>query len=429
MQYYNVHTHSFTMNNAPRNFLQLYLPKPLANAIDTITDVKVGSFLIQKLLNTFGGNGGKRYSSFLNIGKSKYQLKVFEDLREQYKDDSTIKFVALTMDMEKCGAGDSSSGYEGQLEEILQVKKRYPDHLLLFLGIDPRWKLSGIELRDTVIKYFETKLSANNGRLIYPFIGLKIYPSMGFYPFDIRLKETFEWAALNNVPVLSHCNYLGGIYNNDQAYIDGILNTRDPYNQNAIYPADGVKYEPQKMIGRWILGRQKSTNNLNKCSYFMEPAAFETLLKYFEASGKPLKLCLAHFGGGNQITAFKKPEKADMEDKVPYGISGENWFVKIKHMMKHFSTLYTDISYALHDSDIHDILLGEIDNSDYGSRVLFGTDFFLTERESPELDTYRIFKQAASNSQKYQDKTAWDRAASINIEGFLNSKFYNGNVI
>jgi hypothetical protein len=161
----------------------------------------------------------------------------------------------------------------------------------------------------------------------------------------------------------------------------------------------------------------------------MEPAAFETLLKAFKESGKPLKLCLAHFGGGNQITAFKKPEKANAEDKVPYGMSGENWFVKIRKMMKDYPSLYTDISYALHDPKIHDILLSEIDNSDYGSRVMFGTDFFLTERENPELNTYQTFKKAANDAKKYSGITAWDRAASINIENFLRSRFYDGKVI
>ena len=54
---------------------------------------------------------------------------------------------------------------------------------------------------------------------------------MGFYAFDAKLKETFEWAADNGVPVISHCIYLGGIYTNDTSYIKGNLNPYDPYSK------------------------------------------------------------------------------------------------------------------------------------------------------------------------------------------------------
>ncbi|MBV4360500.1 amidohydrolase family protein [Pinibacter aurantiacus] len=418
MQYYNVHTHSFTMNNAPKDFLQLYLPKAVANLVDKITDVQAGSWLIQKILENVGGNGGKRYASFLKIGKSRNQLEVFRQLKDQYKDTS-FKFVALTMEMEQCGAGKSSSGYEGQLEEIISVKKQFPDNLLLFLGIDPRWKSNGFELRDTVIKYFEQKIDVGNNRTVYPFVGLKMYPSMGFYPFDEKLKPTFAWAAENNVPVLSHCNFLGGIYNNDAGFINTIIKSNDPYNGNAMYPPNGVTYSDQKKFGRWIMGRQKSRNNLNRCSYFMEPYAFYTLMDYFKKNGTPLKLCLAHFGGGNQINAILKPEKADEEDLRPYGAKNENWYTQIKSMMTEFPSLYTDISYALADETIHDQMIADIQNPSYAGRVMFGTDYFLTEREGPEMGTYEKFRHDASVS-----GNAWDIAAHYSIEKFLGGSKY-----
>jgi len=87
------------MNNAPQKFLHLYLPGILANAIDKITNVQAGSVAVQKLLKTFGGNGGNRYASFLKIGKSTDQLEVFKTLAAQYPDDTSFKFVGLTMDM------------------------------------------------------------------------------------------------------------------------------------------------------------------------------------------------------------------------------------------------------------------------------------------------------------------------------------------
>ena len=54
------------------------------------------------------------------------------------------------------------------------------------MGIDPRWKYSGDELRDVVKGYFGKKIQVSSTRSVYPFVGLKIYPSMGFYGFDER---------------------------------------------------------------------------------------------------------------------------------------------------------------------------------------------------------------------------------------------------
>lgn len=429
MQYYNVHSHTFTMRNAPEKFLHLYLPGFLADAVDKITETQAGSLAIEKLLKLVGGNGGKRYASFLQIGKSTGQPVVFKKLMDAYPEDRNIRFVGLTMDMEHCGAGSSVSGYEGQLQEILEVKRAYPDNLLLFLGIDPRWKATGTELLDTVKKYFETRLRVNETRLVNPFVGIKIYPSMGFYPFDERLMKTFEWAAENGVPVLSHCSYLGGIFNNNEAEIDAVLSWPDVYNGNQVYPAGGIQYEKQKGFWKWIFGRQKSTNNLNKCSWLMEPAAFETLLRHFTSKGTPLKLCLAHFGGGNQVKSFLQGDRADEEEKNPYGVLRKNWFEQTRDMMSRFPGLYTDVAYALADTTIHDQLIKEIGNPVYGDRVMFGTDFFLTEREGPEYETHVAFKKAAMSAGTVNGVTVWDRAAGTNIETFLKSRFYDGNVI
>ncbi len=408
--------------------MQLYLPPLAAHLIDSVTSTKAGANSVAWILKRVGGNGGKRYASFLRIGKSKNQQEVFVDLMKQYKDDSNMKFVALTMNMDNCGAGNSISGFEGQLEEILEVKRQFPDQLLIFLGVDPRWKRNGLELKQTVENYFNKKLVVHAKREVYPFVGIKIYPSMGFYPFDERLKETFDWAAEQGIPILSHCNYLGGIFNNDGEYVRANLMKFNPYT-NMNYPPAAIAYKEQKSTIKWILGRQKADNNLNRCSYFMEPASFEDILDYYEKKGTPLKICLAHFGGGNQVMAAAPGAKASPENKAPYGLKNSNWFNQIKTLMTKYESLYTDISYALHDRSIHTTLLIESDDPSYGGRIMFGTDFFLTERESAEKDTYRLFKESAIAWKGNTQPTAWDRIAGSNIESFLKSRYYNGTVI
>ncbi len=413
MQYFNIHCHVFTMRNAPKQFLQLYLPKWLANQMVNITSTTLGSKIVKNLLNFLGGNGGKRYASFLAIGQSLNQVEVFEQLRDQYE-DKNLKFNALTMNMEGCGAGPSSSGFEGQLEEILVVKKRYPDLLNIFLGIDPRWKTGGSLLKQTVENYFDTPLKLNDNRSVNPFCGLKIYPSIGFYPFDWRLMSTFEWAAENKVPVLSHCNYLGGIYNNDPVYLKSILSCNDPYNNNESYVG---KYIIENKFKTWLLGT-RNKDNKNSCSYFLEPAAYETLLAYFKKKENPLKLCLAHFGGENEI-------KDSNSNNTPYGIAGVNWFNQIKSLMTKYDNLYTDISYAVHDENLFDIFIEELNNPIYGNRILFGTDFFLTEKEQAEKNNYMNFKEYAIGKplSNYGNVMAWDQIAGTNVQNFLSSKY------
>ncbi len=415
MQYYNVHSHVFTMNNAPKRFLHLYLPDFLASAVDKITNTKAGAKAIEKLLSTLGGNGGKRYASFLAIGKSNDQLEVFKKLKAQY-DDNNMRFIGLSMNMEYCGAGASVSGYEGQLEEILNIKRQFPENLDIFLGIDPRWKPDGKTLKETVEKYFNTDLKINDSKSVKPFCGIKIYPSMGFYAFDARLMETFEWAAEHGVPVLSHCSYLGGVYNNDTDYVKNHLNQPDPYTGQPYRS----QYIEEKSFKHWIFGTKTSNNNLNTCSYFMEPVSFISLMNHFQGKPKPLKICLAHFGGGNQI-------KDPTNSKIPYGNGQKNWFLQLQEMLGKYESLYTDISYALHDDSLFRTFFEELNQPQYGKRIMFGTDYFLTEREQAENETYSKFKKEAMDTplSNFQNISAWDQSARNNIADFLKSDYHD----
>jgi predicted TIM-barrel fold metal-dependent hydrolase len=424
MQFFNVHSHIFNMRNAPKRFLHMYLPDFAANLIDRLTNTEIGASTFAFLLSKLGGNGGKRYASFLQVGKSRNQREIFENLKSQY-DDPHLKIVALTMYMEKCGAGPTETGFEGQLEGILEVKKEYPDNLLVFLGIDPRWKRSGQELRETVERYFNAQIKVNATRSVYPFAGLKIYPSMGFYAFDEKLKETFEWAAEMGVPVLTHCSYLGGLYSNDTNHVNDSLNPVDTYA--------GVKYsetfgpgtppphpDKSRKLLKWILGRRENMRNLNTCSYFMEPVSFKTLLDYHSKKEHPLKICFAHFGGENHVLdEYHERSSGDI-----FGMTQENWCAQIKDLMlKYPKSVYTDIAYAVGNSKTHPAFWKELQNPAFADKIMFGTDFFMTERILPEKDDYAMFKKYAL-PKIIGNKNAWEIMASQNIETFLTSRYY-----
>ena len=431
MAYHNMHTHIFTMKNSPENFLHLYMPGFAAEAVDKITSTKAGAGAIEWLLNKIGGKGGKKYASFLHVGKSASQLDVFRDLLDQYE-DSSMKITALTLNMEKLGAGKSISGFEGQLEEIVTVKRRYPDRLLIFLSVDPRWKETAAEIVSRVKAYFDTRVQINATRpSVSAFAGIKLYPSTGFYVFDEKLKPTFEWAAENEVPILTHCNYLGGIFNNDRKFLDIILRHRNPYT-GSYHEAPAKHHKLQSKFMKRVMGTQSAINNQYYSSYFLEPCSYRDKLKYFRDDfKKPLKICMAHFGGNHhmklQHELSKDPAKGDPGNY--YGVlPGNNWTRQIQDLMTEFDSVYTDISYALTDEKTHEFIFSEMNNPAYNERILFGTDFFMTEREEQERNTYNKFKKAALlhvvKKKDGTETTAWDMMAGENVERFLKSRYY-----
>jgi hypothetical protein len=77
------------------------------------------------------------------------------------------------------------------------------------------------------------------------------------------------------------------------------------------------------------------------------------------------------------------------------------------------------------------LIANDLEDASLGDKILFGTDFFLTEQELPERQDYTAFKTTAQKHlmQRVSGLTAWDVIASRNPEAFLHSKYYDGKVI
>ena len=132
------------------------MPAFLASGVDNFTNTGTGSWLIRQLAS-FNSGMLKRYATFLQIGKSKDQIAVFKDLMSRYPNEA-IQFVTLCQNLEYLGVGRSVSGFEGQIEEVIRIKKTYPNQIIPFFGLDPRWKNSGTEIRKTVESYLKNIL-------------------------------------------------------------------------------------------------------------------------------------------------------------------------------------------------------------------------------------------------------------------------------
>ena len=77
----------------------------------------------------------------------------------------------------------------------------------------------------------------------------------------------------------------------------------------------------------------------------------------------------------------------------PIGVNPINWFDQITGLMMKYKSVYTDVSYTLHDESLHQKIFDEALDLNYGDRIMFGTDFFMTEKNKKEYDTYIDFKK------------------------------------
>jgi uncharacterized protein len=232
------------------------------------------------------------------------------------------------------------------------------------------------------------------------FAGIKLYPALGFFPFDSRLNELYEYAQANRIPVMAHCTRVGS------QYIGSNIQALVPVNISGIYPSatDNRALVAQNNIqarintyykNNWILNNRLG-NNDRACDLFGHPENYEVLLCNYP----DLKICLAHMGGSNEIYC----DKPEDELKEIWQVDPVKWFERIKAMMVQYPNLYTDISYTLSsfvDKDFNpdanflgplNAFLTAKDNNgnELHHRVLFGTDFFMTEQEMRESELYNV---------------------------------------
>jgi len=182
-------------------------------------------------------------------------------------------------------------------------------------------------------------------------------------------------------------------------YIGNLVESLIPEEPEMIMPdtpSPNAKKAREEIIARikrfrekgWI-ENSKMGNNDSACDLFGHPQNFVPVLEKYPK----LKICLAHMGGSEEIP--KEPPSALKEIREADGYS---WFELIKSMMRQYPSLYTDISYTLADLNKKAIreriieFLNTKDNSaeakPLADRVLFGTDFFMTEREGAETELY-----------------------------------------
>lgn len=323
----NCHTHIFTTCHVPENFLPLglvrfmtkyRLSRPLARVLNSVNPFSTNDLF-------------DRYARFIEQGDQLSQEDILKGLMKSYPDDA--RFVVLSMDMDFMGAGAAQFDFLDQLMELAALKKTYDERVLPFICVDPR--RPGI--LDLVKRFVEE----------HRFAGIKLYPPLGFYPFDERLFPVYDYAQQRSIPIIAHCSR-GGIY-----------------YRGHIPDAWLIHPKTAQQLDR--------TGNATFTQHFTDPANYRYVLEQF----KDLKICFAHFGGDDEWQLY--------EDEPDPAVYEASWFYKIRQLLKRWPNTYTDIAYTLADFDRLALLSVTLQEPDLRKRILFGSDFYMADQECSEF--------------------------------------------
>ena len=323
---YNCHIHTFLEKDIPRRYLPLGLVRLLAST----PGFQLVGFVLNALNPVTSNDQFKRYRKIIEIGRYNNQKEIFEECQKFYPVNS--KFVVASMDMEFMNAGRVPRKYKEQLKELAELKSIYPDAILPFVHLDPR--------RPGMMDILKSCIEDWN------FAGIKIYPSLGYFPYDVRLKPMYEYAEKYDLPIISHCS---------------------PYNPtyNRSWP-----YEIKAMLSGSKIPLDLDTRNRKRlCSNFANPLNYPFVLDEY----KKLRICLAHFGSEYYWTRYlDHPEDKD------------NWLILIKDMMEKYPNLYTDISYTLNNQEFFPLLKVLLADPKIREQILFGSDYYMVEYKATE---------------------------------------------
>ncbi|MBS2097451.1 amidohydrolase family protein [Carboxylicivirga linearis] len=351
---YNSHIHTFKESDIPRRFLPLGLVRILAT--------KAGFRVVSKLMNNINPFSDEdtfdRYIRFVEIGRMPSQQAIFERCSKFYPDET--QFAILAMDMAYMGAGKVPRNYKEQLKELGDLKKTHPQ-VMPFIHVDPR--------REGIMDLLKQSIEEWN------FEGVKIYPPLGYFPYDERMYPVYEYCQQNNLPVITHCS---------------------PFNP--------VRFKGKKKELIKLLSKSKTPINTKRkkrkelCAYFTHPKNWEYVMNDFP----DLKISLAHFGSAYYWEEF-----------LDHPGNPDNWFTIIKDMLPKYKNLYSDISFTLNEKRFYPILKILLGDDELKEKILFGSDYYMVQTETTE-------RNFSIDLRGYLGEKHYKQMAEINPKAFFN---------
>ncbi len=324
--YYNSHIHTFTDRDVPNNFL----PIGLVRFIRTKFGYNITSAILHNAIPWKNNDTLDRYARFLRTSLYKTQQKVLERCMPFYPDNT--KFIILPMDMAYMGAGKVPRHYTDQLAELHLLKKKYPDQVIPFVHIDPRRK----GVFNILVRCVEE----------WGFMGVKLYPPLGVFPYDERFDPIYRYCEENNLPIITHCS-----------------------------PRNPVHFKGSRKNLLELLGKSKhhipteGKKVKELCANFTHPLNYIDVIERFPK----LKICFAHFG--SQYYWDKYIHHPEQEN---------NWVRIIRNLCIRYPNFYTDISFIMADTKYFSLMKVFMADEVLSKKILFGSDYYMVEVESNE---------------------------------------------
>ena len=471
-------------------------------------------FLVKKLFPFFSSilspKGMELLQRYILMGRFSFygsQQKVAERALDQLPPNSQI--VILPMDMEYMGAGKSkmtkdmlSSEQENikagwttldykntfmyqmrELWDFVESKRRSnePNAYHPFLFLDPR------RIAEEGYNFFD--YTVINGRMLLKecfvktymedrnFSGFKIYPALGYYPFDEDLLPIWRYASENNIPIMTHC-VIGVIYYRGKKQKD--WNFHPVFKQ---FYKDKRSNDPEPMVLPQVKAvdiQFNFTHPLNYLCLLEEPFlravvsgasndSVRTLFRFTDDETplgitlENLKVCLAHYGGEEEWTKYlesdrdvysrsivKRPHEGInfmFNSKRQFSWSKINslwhntdWYSLISSLLMQYENMYADLSYIISKPSIYPLLketlrkgpkfkeqfkkytLEPSENKKAShmqgrnrlrSHILFGTDFYVVRNHNSDKDLFVETRAAL-------DEESFDLIARENTHNYLS---------
>jgi uncharacterized protein len=323
---YNCHIHTFTINHVPQYFLKLLFPNNrwgrwLGNTLSRWVRYEWFAWLFVMVARLI-----RRMTDDDILEREARFLTVGNsssqaEILQRIQDQYPrgTRFVVLPMDMTYTELGALPESIDEQHRQLLDLAQESNGTLIPFYAVDPR--------RPGIVDLVYQNLSAGKFR------GIKIYPNLGYQPQCEILMDVYEICQERGVPVMTHCS-AGGVW-------------------------------------KYGLSSEKRVQ-------YSHPRNYAPILKRFP----DLRLCLAHFGGDDEWRKHLQGRSKPPEHP---------WIKQIGDMIRcgDYPNLYTDISYTAFAPrygrlyfDFFDYLKVLLANEQIRTHVLFGSDFYMVERES-----------------------------------------------
>jgi predicted TIM-barrel fold metal-dependent hydrolase len=254
--------------------------------------------------------------------------------------------------------------YLRQIQELTQLKQRYPHLIYPFFYYDPR--------REDLFEL----LKQNTGKDKY-FAGVKLYTPNGYSPLDPNLLKVYEFCERNDIPITVH-NAYGGFSN----FVRRLEVRGAIFKDGQVVEHNGWIDFQYDFFAKPELAIKERSMVLN------HPLLWQKVLDMFPE----LRLNLAHFGG-DSIKWQKLIAQMILSGKYP--------------------NLYTDLSCQTEEAMLGYIKKVYFTSPQLRRKFLYGSDFYLNMFF---IDT---FKEYYANFLRIFRSDEFEQIARINPKKFL----------